>query len=141
MNTVFERRFQQVVAREFNPFDSFLFAVKTTKIFCLPNCPSRTPNKGNVVFFESGEEAQAHGYRACKRCRPLSGAVLAVVEDHAKVLHNCRNLIAVDPDISVAGLAQGVNLSERQLRRIVFGQSGLTVRGFISHVQQNALRQ
>ena len=141
MDTIFERRFQQVVAREFDPLDRFLFAVKTTKIFCLPNCPSRTPNKKNVLFFESGKIAQTHGYRACKRCRPLSGSILAVVEDHAKIILNCRNSITIDPNIRVARLAWEVNLSERQLRRIILDQTGVTIRGFISQVKQNALRQ
>ncbi|MBI3428548.1 MAG: hypothetical protein HY050_00515 [Actinobacteria bacterium] len=139
MDTEFEKRYQQIVARKLDPRDSFLFAVKTTKIFCLPNCPSRMPNKENVLFFESGEEAQVHGYRACKRCRPHSGSQLAVVEDHAKIILECRMLITLDPNIRVARLAGEVSLSERQLRRIISRQSGLTIRGFISQVKQNAL--
>lgn len=114
-----------------------MFAVKTTKIFCLPNCPSRTPNIRNVLFFESGEDAQTHGYRACKRCRPLSGSILAVVEDHAKIILDCRAAITTQPNIRVATLAREVNLSERQLRRIILDYSGLTISGFISQAKQN----
>ncbi|MBL8068436.1 MAG: bifunctional transcriptional activator/DNA repair protein Ada [Armatimonadetes bacterium] len=45
--------------------------VKTTKIFCRPICPARTPLKKNVEFLGSPKEAMHAGYRPCKRCRPL----------------------------------------------------------------------
>jgi AraC family transcriptional regulator of adaptative response/methylated-DNA-[protein]-cysteine methyltransferase len=45
--------------------------VKTTGIFCRPVCPARTPLSKNITFYGSPEEAQAAGFRACKRCRPL----------------------------------------------------------------------
>lgn len=49
----------------------FYVAVRTTGIFCRPVCPSRTPLQKNVEFFATTAEAEAAGYRACKRCRPL----------------------------------------------------------------------
>lgn len=49
----------------------FFVAVKTTGVFCRPVCPSRTPLQKNVEFFATTAEAEAAGYRACKRCRPL----------------------------------------------------------------------
>lgn len=51
----------------------FLFAVRTTGIFCRPSCPARKPNPENVEFFATGREALLAGYRPCKRCRPLDG--------------------------------------------------------------------
>jgi AraC family transcriptional regulator of adaptative response/methylated-DNA-[protein]-cysteine methyltransferase len=45
--------------------------VKTTGVFCRPVCPARTPLSKNITFYGSPEEAQAAGFRACKRCRPL----------------------------------------------------------------------
>ncbi len=47
----------------------FFYAVKTTKIYCLPSCKSKTPLKTNVVFFNSVDDAENAGYRACKRCK------------------------------------------------------------------------
>lgn len=53
-------------------FDGLYFtAVKTTKIFCRPVCPARTPLARNVEFFKTAQEAMLAGYRPCKRCRPL----------------------------------------------------------------------
>ena len=48
----------------------FVYAVKTTGIFCRPSCPSRRPLRESVEFFATGELARAAGYRACKRCQP-----------------------------------------------------------------------
>ncbi|MET3695913.1 AraC family transcriptional regulator of adaptative response / methylphosphotriester-DNA alkyltransferase methyltransferase [Bacillus oleivorans] len=51
--------------------DVFIYAVKTTRIFCRPSCKSRTPNKENVQIFENPSQAMAAGFRPCKRCNPL----------------------------------------------------------------------
>jgi AraC family transcriptional regulator, regulatory protein of adaptative response / methylated-DNA-[protein]-cysteine methyltransferase len=50
----------------------FVYAVSTTGVFCRPSCSSRRPLRANVRFFSTAREAQAAGYRACKKCTPLS---------------------------------------------------------------------
>ena len=50
----------------------FFYAVKTTKIFCRPSCPSRRPERKNVSFYPTAEMARAAGFRACLRCEPES---------------------------------------------------------------------
>ena len=45
-------------------------AVKSTGIYCKPSCPARRPLRENVVFYASGEEARAAGFRPCLRCKP-----------------------------------------------------------------------
>ncbi len=62
----------KVVARDASADGAFVYAVKTTRVFCRPACASRTPRRENVTFFATGEEAQAAGYRPCRRCRPLA---------------------------------------------------------------------
>src|SRR5258708_28385017 len=49
---------------------AFVYAVRTTQIYCRPSCPSRKPLRGNVEFFPLPEAAERAGYRACLRCRP-----------------------------------------------------------------------
>ena len=49
----------------------FYFGVQTTGIFCRPSCSSRTPKRGNVSYFLSTNDAEAAGFRACLRCKPL----------------------------------------------------------------------
>ena len=48
----------------------FFYAVKTTSVYCRPSCKSKKPNLTNLLFFETAAEAQAAGFRPCKRCRP-----------------------------------------------------------------------
>jgi AraC family transcriptional regulator of adaptative response / DNA-3-methyladenine glycosylase II len=50
----------------------FIVAVVTTGIFCRPVCPARTPKRENVRFYPSAAEAEAAGFRACKRCKPTA---------------------------------------------------------------------
>ena len=50
--------------------DVFFTAVKTTGIYCLPSCSAKKPNRGNVVFYNTKEEAIKNNYRACKVCKP-----------------------------------------------------------------------
>ncbi|GEA70701.1 helix-turn-helix domain-containing protein [Lactobacillus delbrueckii subsp. lactis] len=48
----------------------FFYAVQTTRIFYRPSCKSKCPRRNNVEYFKSSAEAEAAGYRPCKRCRP-----------------------------------------------------------------------
>lgn len=50
--------------------DIFVYAVKTTGIFCKPSCRSRQPLRKNVSFFATADLAIKSGYRACLRCKP-----------------------------------------------------------------------
>src|ERR1035438_9002318 len=64
------RQWQQVLERDARADGQFFYAVKSTKIYCRPSCPSRRPAKKNVRFFSTAAAAEQAGYRACKRCEP-----------------------------------------------------------------------
>ena len=49
---------------------SFVFAVRSTGIYCRPSCPARRPSRKNVVFFKEALDAEKNGYRPCLRCKP-----------------------------------------------------------------------
>ena len=69
-----DARWNAVQRRDRGADGAFLFAVRTTGVYCLASCPGR-PLRRNVQFFETPAAARAAGFRACKRCRPdaLSG--------------------------------------------------------------------
>ena len=106
---------QQVVARDRAADGVFFYAVSTTGIYCRPSCPSRRPRRENVRFFESPEDAEAAGYRACHRCEPRSGAgtvtqrriqrALAYIGEH------------LDERITLEQLGRAVGLSPFHLQR------------------------
>jgi AraC family transcriptional regulator of adaptative response/methylated-DNA-[protein]-cysteine methyltransferase len=68
-----EAAWKQLVARD--PKARFVYGVMTTGVFCRPGCASRRPLRANVRFFETVAEAQAAGFRACKRCCPTTVGV------------------------------------------------------------------
>ncbi len=64
------RQWQQVLARDAGADGQFFYAVKSTKIYCRPSCPSRRPARKNVTFFPTAAAAELAGFRPCKRCEP-----------------------------------------------------------------------
>src|SRR5260370_11146414 len=83
------KQWQQVLERDARADGQFVYAVKSTKIYCKPSCASRRPTRKQVSFFPSPALAEAAGYRACKRCEPerteakadpQAGAIAAVGE-------------------------------------------------------------
>jgi AraC family transcriptional regulator of adaptative response/methylated-DNA-[protein]-cysteine methyltransferase len=65
-------RWDALAARDRAADGTFVYAVKTTGVFCRPSCPARPAKPENVRFFATGAEAEAAGFRACLRCRPLA---------------------------------------------------------------------
>lgn len=105
-----------VLARD-RRFDGvFVYAVRSTGIFCRPSCPSRRPRRSVVRFFPIPEAAQAAGFRACRRCRPTQtpspDPAVALVRDVC-------NTIDAHPDAAadLATLGRRVGRSPHQLLR------------------------
>src|SRR6266852_5901952 len=59
-----------VLARDASRDGSFVFAVRSTGIYCRPSCPARRPRREQVSFFKLPEAAEQAGFRACRRCHP-----------------------------------------------------------------------
>jgi AraC family transcriptional regulator of adaptative response/methylated-DNA-[protein]-cysteine methyltransferase len=59
-----------VLARDASRDGSFVFAVRSTGIYCRPSCPARRPRREQVRFFQLPEGAEQAGFRACRRCHP-----------------------------------------------------------------------
>lgn len=104
----------------------FVTAVRTTGIYCRPSCPAITPKPRNVEFFRAAATAQAHGYRACKRCRPDASPGSPEWNSRADVVGRAMRLIAdglVDRE-GVGGLATRLGYSERQVNRLLVAEVG-----------------
>jgi AraC family transcriptional regulator, regulatory protein of adaptative response / methylated-DNA-[protein]-cysteine methyltransferase len=104
----------------------FVFGVTTTGIFCRPSCPSRRANRANVRFFETSGAAQAAGFRACKRCRPLEIANVDAREA-ARIKAACDYIRAhADERVTLAALASKAGLSRFHFQRTFKAAVGLT---------------
>jgi AraC family transcriptional regulator of adaptative response / DNA-3-methyladenine glycosylase II len=122
----FERCYGALQSRD-QRFDGWFFtAVTSTRIYCRPSCPARTPKRENVRFYSTSAAAQQGGFRACLRCRPDAAPGSPEWLGRADVAARAVKLIlhgAVDTD-GVSGLAQRLGYSERQLHRVLLAEIG-----------------
>lgn len=132
-----DERWHQVLQRQASA-EPFFYAVRTTRIFCRPTCPSRRPKRANVVFFDAPEQARVAGYRACLRCRPdepgqPDGDLRAVVSA-------CRAMVAVGGPLSLERLERVTGVGGRRLSRAFQDAVGATPRSFGDTVRSGTAR-
>lgn len=132
-------RWAAVLARDKSSDGTFVFSVVTTGIYCRPSCPARRARRENVRFFDGCIEAEAAGFRACKRCKPNEPTL---AEQHAaRVAEACR-LIDEAADLPrLAELADTVGLSPYHFHRVFKAIVGLTPRAYASARRQHRVRE
>lgn len=118
--------------------ESFVYAVRTTKVYCRPTCPSRRPRRENVVFFAAVEQARSAGFRACLRCQP-DDAPRSVVE-LAGVVAGCRAMVAAGGPLPRADLERVSGLAGRRLGRAFDQVLGVSPRAFGDAVRTGTAR-
>jgi AraC family transcriptional regulator of adaptative response/methylated-DNA-[protein]-cysteine methyltransferase len=125
MSSAFERRWRLVERRDRGCDGAFVFAVRTTGIYCRPSCPARRPRRERVSFFDTPDAAEAAGFRACRRCRPRS------LEPRASLIARVKRLIdhAAEPP-PLARIAAAVGLSAWHVQRTFREATGLTPRQY-----------
>jgi AraC family transcriptional regulator of adaptative response/methylated-DNA-[protein]-cysteine methyltransferase len=118
-----------VVERDRRFDGRFVYAVRSTGVYCRPSCPSRRPTAANVVFFGDPASAERAGFRACKRCRPRGGA--ANVGAAAAVRRAVEYIDAhADERITLAALAQVTGVSPFHLQRVFRRELGVSPREY-----------
>lgn len=131
-------RWQAVLAHDSAADGSFFYSVKTTGIYCRPSCPARTAKPENVQFHLSRDEAEAAGFRPCRRCKPNQPSLR---EQHAdKVAEICRLLETVENEPSLAELAAIVGLSSFHFHRVFRAITGLTPKAYATAQRSNRVR-
>lgn len=95
---------------------AFVYAVRTTGIYCKPSCASRRPRRENVEFFALPDDAERAGYRACKRCEPRSADGESTT---ARVIARARAFLDANDDrkVPLAELASHAGMSASHLQR------------------------
>jgi len=122
-----EHHWQQVMARDARQDGRFVFAVRTTGIYCRPSCPSRRPRRDSVEFFPDPREAERAGYRACLRCKPTE------ISAQAQYVLRARQLLDnAEGVMTLAALSKRVGLSPFHLQRLFKRATGLSPREYQS---------
>ena len=116
-----QERWSAVVNRDPDAVGAFVYAVKTTGIYCRPDCKARLARQANVVFFDTPSLAHEAGYRACRRCRPE----LLETQQEDPLLSKIRYAVFLVEEnasrrqkISLADLSAQVGLSKWHLQRV-----------------------
>ena len=106
----------------------FFIAVTSTRIYCRPICPARSPKDENVRYYPTAAAAQAAGFRPCLRCRPEASPGTPAWPGTSSVVSRALRLIgegALDRD-GVEALADRLGVTARHLRRLFLQHLGAT---------------
>ena len=126
--TALDPRWARVMARDKAADGGLWYSVVTTGIYCRPSCPSRRADPRHVGLHATLADAQATGFRACKRCNP-DGPSPDVV-NAAIVARACR-LIEQGEDVpSLTELAESVGRSPGYFHRLFKASTGLTPKAY-----------
>lgn len=123
-----EPRYAALVRRDPEADGTFVYAVRTTGVYCRPSCPARTPLARNVAFYATPAEAEAAGFRACRRCRP-DGPAPAARQAEA-VARACRMIEEAETPPALDDLARGAGLSPWHFHRVFKRVTGVTPKAY-----------
>ncbi len=127
MQTQLQNRWQQVMKRDARQDGRFVFAVRTTGVYCRPSCPSRRPRRESVEFFANPNDAERAGYRACLRCKPTE------ISSQAQYVTRARQLLDnAEGVMTLSDLSKRVGLSAFHLQRLFKRATGLSPREYQS---------
>jgi AraC family transcriptional regulator of adaptative response/methylated-DNA-[protein]-cysteine methyltransferase len=121
-------RWARVQARDKAADGEFFYSVATTGVYCRPSCAARPANPKNVAFHRTTAEAEAAGYRACKRCKPDQPP--KDVRDAALVARICREIEAAEEPPALEALARSAGLSAHHFHRLFKAVTGVTPRDY-----------
>jgi AraC family transcriptional regulator of adaptative response/methylated-DNA-[protein]-cysteine methyltransferase len=120
---------QIVLARDGRYDGAFVYAVKSTGIYCRPSCPSRRPGPGQVEFYDIPEAAERAGFRACRRCKP--NEVRAPDPRVALVRRACREIDEHPEGVeTLPALARRLQVPAPRLAKSFHALLGLTPRQY-----------
>ena len=118
-----------VLARDASSDGSFVFAVRSTGIYCRPSCPARRPKREQVSFFSLPEAAEQAGFRACKRCHPRRAKVL---DPQIELVRRVCHIIDEhdEEDVTLERLSSITGVNSHHLQRTFKDLMGITPRQY-----------
>lgn len=129
----------------------FVYAVRSTGIYCRPSCPSKKPQRRQVEFYSLPEAAEQKGFRACRRCKPRE--VRLRDPRTAAVARVCRAIEArIDSDgmgvpesenearLTLNALSSSVGMSPHQLERAFRSVMGISPRQYADAQRMRRLK-
>lgn len=131
-------RWRATTQRDAAAHFSFLYGVKSTKIYCRPTCSARLARRANVVFYDTRDQARRDGFRACQRCKPDDEAFLGereeIVTRALAALKTRKGEGAMKQ--SLQQLAEDVGVTPSYLCRVFKKTMGMTVGAYIREFER-----
>jgi AraC family transcriptional regulator of adaptative response/methylated-DNA-[protein]-cysteine methyltransferase len=123
------QRWARVLAKDAAADGVFVYADRSTGIYCRPSCPSRRPGRDKVRFYPLPALAEAEGFRACKRCRPDRNPA---PDRGQAAVGRALSLIAESDDgiPTLDALSRAAGLSPHHLQRLFKGLVGVSPRQY-----------
>lgn len=134
-----ERYWSALQARD-RSFDSeFYYGVATTGVFCRPSCPSRLARRDNITFYATVADAEAAGFRSCKRCKPEAPS--REQQDADMVAEACRYIEDAEEMPKLEKIAAHVGISPYHFHRVFKSIAGVTPKAYANAHRQKRLRE
>jgi AraC family transcriptional regulator of adaptative response/methylated-DNA-[protein]-cysteine methyltransferase len=135
-----DARWAAVATRDATHDGRFVYAVRTTGIFCRPGCPSRRPERAHVVFLADAESARTAGFRPCRRCRPDDPA--RWTPDAVRAVARARAWLDAHPErrVTLDELAAAVGSSPHHLQRSFTRIVGVSPRRYHAALRAERLK-
>jgi len=132
-------RWDAVARRDGRADGVFFYSVRTTGVYCRPSCAARLARRENVRFHATTAEAEAAGFRPCKRCRPNGHGV---ADAHADaVARACRLIETAEEMPSLDALAAAARLSRFHFHRVFKTVTGLTPKAYAAAHRARRVRE
>lgn len=129
---------QAICTRDAAQDGRFVFAVRSTGIYCRPSCPARRPKRENVSFHRDAAAATAAGFRPCLRCSPHGQSPAEQLD--ALVVAACALIDSSESAlISLEQLATRIGLSASHLARAFKARTGLTPKAWAAAQRRTRL--
>jgi AraC family transcriptional regulator of adaptative response/methylated-DNA-[protein]-cysteine methyltransferase len=127
---------QAVINRDSEADGTFVYAVRTTGVYCRPGCAARLPKRANVRFYRDPKDAERAGFRACRRCRP------DVPRDNLPVAAFIQACRAIEDDPGALDrAAQLAGMTPTRLRSWFRRALGITPKKFSQILRSRAVRK
>jgi AraC family transcriptional regulator of adaptative response/methylated-DNA-[protein]-cysteine methyltransferase len=137
--TLADPRWPAVQARDPQADGQFFYSVSTTGVYCRPSCAARPARPEHIGFHATAAEAEAAGFRPCKRCRPDQPPLAQ--RQAALVARLCRFIEQAETLPSLDTLAAEAGLSPQHLHRLFKARTGLTPKAYGQAQQARRLRE
>jgi len=128
-----------VLARDAAYDGAFVFAVRSTGVYCRPSCPARRPKRENVAIFDSPGEAETAGFRACLRCAPQAPSRRE--RHHASIARALAMLHDAEDAPGLAELANCAGLSRFHFHRVFKRELGMTPKQYAEALRHERVRR